>query len=427
MHKRYDPVEFEYIKNKWASSTNPISVYVHSPFCPSICKYCIYAGVLLKDELTYSEYYNNYLPNIIDLYRPILEEKNNLIGNWFFGGGTPSMMKPETLKNILNLLPGFKESKGVKTFEIHPAYWTPELLDVLEEYHFDNAILCLQSFDRKTLIKQKRVPETQERIFELTKEIRKRNMNILVDIIAHMNQDHTDIGILENDLKLTFENICPDEISVQAIYQNKELRPMTLDAVLKNPYIQNGDYLIENFDGKHQYINIKECLTETIFDRIKNLKCLRLVNKNLKDKERYMSFVHHMDPQYLHTMSLDTLALGSYRNPYTQTHSNVSHFNYIECNNDNTEPTFKFIKSSFFDEVREVINFLEQYGEPPADFELLFKNRYFEEKEKPLLLDYKFAGHYPNTAGLIQKGIDSLTNEIKTSCNFIGNDIIINK
>ena len=154
--KRYDEIDFPTIEKLWENSINPIGVYIHSPFCPSICEYCIYAGTLLKNKEEYDKYYDSYLPKIINLYKPILEKKKDSIVSWFFGGGTPSMMEPKTLEKLLKSLPNFKESKGCKSFEIHPAYWSVEQLDLLKEYNFDNVTICLQTLDRDTLIKQKR-------------------------------------------------------------------------------------------------------------------------------------------------------------------------------------------------------------------------------------------------------------------------------
>ena len=111
--KRYDEIDFPTIEKLWENSINPIGVYIHSPFCPSICEYCIYAGTLLKNKEEYDKYYDSYLPKIINLYKPILEKKKDSIVSWFFGGGTPSMMEPKTLEKLLKSLPNFKESKEI--------------------------------------------------------------------------------------------------------------------------------------------------------------------------------------------------------------------------------------------------------------------------------------------------------------------------
>lgn len=412
MKKRYDQVDFNTIESKWLSETNEIGVYVHSPFCPSICNFCIYAGNLIKDKNVYSDYYDNYLPKVIDQYRNVLEVKNNQIKNWFFGGGTPSMMSAKTAKELFDRLPNFKESKAPKTFEIHPAYWSLELLDVLEEYGFDNAIVCLQTFDRKTLIKQKRVPETKERIFELTNELKKRKMHVFVDVIAHLNLNEKDDSILQEDLKLIFEFMQPEEISIQTVYQNKTLTPETLLKVFEFNEIQSGKYLIQNFNsnGISEFKKFNDCnLNHLIFSNM-TLKCFRIINSNFKNYEKYLNFIDNMDPQHVHSSKANTLAIGSYKNKYTQTHSNIGNFNYIECNNDNITPIYKFVKSSFFDEMRDLIDFLEQYGEPLGNFELLVRNTFVHEKEIPLMLSFDYSNHPKGYQ--IQQDIDKLKLEL---------------
>lgn len=390
--KKYDLLDFDLIRKKWENSVNPIGVYVHSPFCPSICTYCVYAGVLKNNPKDYTDYYGNYLPKIVDLYRPILESKKENIVSWFFGGGTPSMMEADTLRKLLTDIPNFKESKGIKTFEIHPAYWTTELLDVLREFNFDTCIVCLQTFDRKTLIRQKRVPATVEKIVWLCDELRKRKFNVFVDIISFLNDEDEDEEILINDLKLTYELIKPDEVSIQTSYKVKKNHThKTVRNTMKSDFIVSGEYLVETENG---FTSTKDLTIEELIRKNEHLKGLRLSKSGVDQIDSLMVFKAYMDPQYLYQPQIDTLAMGSYRNPYTQTQSNVSDFNYIECNYDNVEPEFKCVKSSFYDDVREILDILEKFGEPPKNATFMVSNDYVntENEQLPTLLRFNMTG-----------------------------------
>jgi hypothetical protein len=406
MINRYDEIDFSLIVNKFNKSTNKIGVYIHSPFCPSICKFCIYAGNIIKNKNQYTDYYDKYLPKVIELYRPILENKKDLISNWFFGGGTPSMMSAETLENVINLLPNFKDSTAFKTFEIHPAYWNTDLLDVLEKYKFDNATICLQTFDRTTLISQKRVPADFESVINLSNELKKRNINVFVDIIAFLNRKDSDVDILKNDLELVYNHIYPEEISIQTVYQNKEWTPLCISEVLTSKFISDNQYKIENDNIYKDIQQIDLSILESV--NTNNNKCFRLIKKELdiKFQNNLINLTNFMDPQYKTDINLDTIALGSYKNKTTQSHSNISNFNYIEHNSDNITPIFKFIKNTFIEEIRNVLNIMEELGDPSGYFEIKFDNTFAYVNENPVIINFNYSGDDVEYAENLQKLID---------------------
>ena len=76
-----------------------------------------------RDYSLYRKYYYDYLPEAIKPFFPIIESRQ--IGNYYFGGGTASLMKPETMPFVFNIFLGFKEVRS-KTFEIHSSVWTEE-------------------------------------------------------------------------------------------------------------------------------------------------------------------------------------------------------------------------------------------------------------------------------------------------------------
>jgi oxygen-independent coproporphyrinogen-3 oxidase len=90
--------QYQY-RNQSISTLNPfLSIYIHIPFCTSMCTYCAfntYARIehlipafieALKTELTFASKSNPY-PDV---------------GTIFFGGGTPSLLTPNQFKAILD-------------------------------------------------------------------------------------------------------------------------------------------------------------------------------------------------------------------------------------------------------------------------------------------------------------------------------------
>ena len=89
-----------------ASATPPrfdpgFGIYVHWPFCAAKCPYCDFnSHVRAKpvDESRYVEAFRTELAHRAALTR------GRTVGSVFFGGGTPSLMKPETVAAILEAI-----------------------------------------------------------------------------------------------------------------------------------------------------------------------------------------------------------------------------------------------------------------------------------------------------------------------------------
>ena len=45
---------------------------------------------------------------LLEFYKPVLS--SDIIQLYFFGGGTPSLMSPETMRDIFDCIPNFKEN-----------------------------------------------------------------------------------------------------------------------------------------------------------------------------------------------------------------------------------------------------------------------------------------------------------------------------
>jgi oxygen-independent coproporphyrinogen-3 oxidase len=124
------------------------SVYVHLPFCESLCTFCGCHKRITKNhgvELPYikaliSEWkiYKQLLP-----FTPEIKELH-------FGGGTPTFFNPH---NLLQLLEGLFESKQVNpkkvalSFEAHPNNTTEAHLKSLFEFGFRRLSLGIQDYN----------------------------------------------------------------------------------------------------------------------------------------------------------------------------------------------------------------------------------------------------------------------------------------
>jgi len=79
---------------------NPLSIYIHWPFCLSKCPYCDFNSHVSK-KINTKEWINAYLTELKFFQNYFFNRKINSI---YFGGGTPSLMDPEIIYEILNFI-----------------------------------------------------------------------------------------------------------------------------------------------------------------------------------------------------------------------------------------------------------------------------------------------------------------------------------
>ena len=80
--------------------TNEVNVYVHIPFCSQLCTFCGYLKTLNSEELR-----RNYVSSLvreIEMYADILGDKKVI--SLDIGGGTPSLLQPNELGEIMDAL-----------------------------------------------------------------------------------------------------------------------------------------------------------------------------------------------------------------------------------------------------------------------------------------------------------------------------------
>ena len=77
-----------------------IAIYIHWPFCLSLCPYCDFNSHV-ESKIEHKEWALSYTKEL-EYFLPYI--KNKKITSVFFGGGTPSLMNPSTISTILDFL-----------------------------------------------------------------------------------------------------------------------------------------------------------------------------------------------------------------------------------------------------------------------------------------------------------------------------------
>jgi len=126
---------------------NGISLYLHLPFCESLCTYC---GCNKKITTNHSveEVYLDALQKEWMLYRKLMKQ-TPLIREIHLGGGTPSFFSPANLKRIVETVLGSAIIYPRHHFSIegHPNNTTPAHLAVLYKLGFRRISYGVQDMD----------------------------------------------------------------------------------------------------------------------------------------------------------------------------------------------------------------------------------------------------------------------------------------
>ncbi len=131
------------------NDTKGISLYIHLPFCESLCTYCACNTRITKNH-NVEEKYIRALLSEWEQYKLIFGQKP-VIRALHLGGGTPTFFSSENLKWLISSL--LKDSKihdeREFSFEGHPNNTTPEHLQTLFDLGFTRVSFGVQDLDER--------------------------------------------------------------------------------------------------------------------------------------------------------------------------------------------------------------------------------------------------------------------------------------
>lgn len=125
----------------------PLSVYVHIPFCESVCYYCACNKVVTRHHERATEYLDA-LDREIALHREVLGPRE-VASQLHLGGGTPTFLSDEELSRLMaSLRRAFHFAPGAEmSIEVDPRTITPQRLAHLASLGFNRLSFGVQDFD----------------------------------------------------------------------------------------------------------------------------------------------------------------------------------------------------------------------------------------------------------------------------------------
>ena len=171
-----------------AAMALPLSLYVHIPFCESLCYYCACNKIITKHHDRATSYLR-YLSREVDLHTEHIG-LGQTISQLHLGGGSPTFLSDDELRELMGMLrrsftfaPG-----GEYSIEVDPRTIDPSRLDTLAQLGFNRLSFGVQDFDAAV---QKAVHRIQpaEQVFSLVAAARAKGFeSVNVDLIYGLPQ-----------------------------------------------------------------------------------------------------------------------------------------------------------------------------------------------------------------------------------------------
>jgi oxygen-independent coproporphyrinogen-3 oxidase len=191
----------------------PLSIYVHIPFCDSLCFYCACNKIVTKRHERAREYLE-YLRREVDLHIAHLGA-GHAISQLHFGGGSPTFFNDEELAELMAMLRrnfAFAPN-GEYSIEVDPRTVDETRLAHLASIGFNRLSFGVQDFDADV---QKAVHRVQpaEQVFNLIEAARRLKFDsVNVDLIYGLPKQ-TPISFARTLQQIT--DLKPDRIALYA-------------------------------------------------------------------------------------------------------------------------------------------------------------------------------------------------------------------
>ncbi len=230
-------------------------IYIHIPFCKSKCYYCDFYS---SQDISKTEQF------ISSLLIEIEQKKNYLIDNEtietiYFGGGTPSVLNPKQIQEILSKIYTTYNfsSKTEITFELNPDDITEEYLMLLKKAGINRLSIGLQSFNNNMLKLMNRRHDVKQAInsVKIAKNIGFNNIS--VDLIYGL--PNTNLDFLKDELdkiiKLDIQHISAYHLT----YEDK--------TVFKN-YLEKGKLReLPDTESQKQFVYLTKFFEDNGFEQ----------------------------------------------------------------------------------------------------------------------------------------------------------------
>ena len=137
-----------WLKNRTIGAfSRPLALYVHLPFCDTVCYYCA-CNKIITNNHAHSAKYLDYLEREIDLVARRMPADRR-VSRLHWGGGTPTFLSAEELERLMRAIRGSfdLDADGEIAIEIDPRKVSAERVALLARLGFNRVSIGVQDFD----------------------------------------------------------------------------------------------------------------------------------------------------------------------------------------------------------------------------------------------------------------------------------------
>ena len=238
---------FEEIKS--VSSLTGVDLYIHIPYCESLCYYCGCNRTISKNKQLGDEYLS-YLKKEFELYQQELNTSIK-IHSIHLGGGTPNFLTAEQLEDLFSYFLKHHHGQILDiAIEIDPRTLTKNQVQVFKKYRVKKVSFGIQDFDQNVQIAINRV-QPYELVKEMVQNLRLSIPEIEINFDLIYGLPKQSLESIMNTLELVM-NLAPDTI---AFYSYAHL-PQRLknQKLIKNEDLKSGIAKLELFKLGREFL-----------------------------------------------------------------------------------------------------------------------------------------------------------------------------
>jgi oxygen-independent coproporphyrinogen-3 oxidase len=209
--------EADYVEQARCSNEEPIprplSLYLHIPFCDTVCFYCACNKVVTKNHARTGPYLERLYQEIAR--QGALFDRDRRVDQLHWGGGTPTFLSQEEMSALMSELRRHfslrRDDRGDYSIEIDPRKADPQTIGFLREIGFNRISLGVQDFDPEVQQAVNRVQtrEETEAVLRAAREWDFHSVNI--DLIYGL--PHQSVERFDRTLQAVIE-MSPDRLSI---------------------------------------------------------------------------------------------------------------------------------------------------------------------------------------------------------------------
>lgn len=276
-----------------------LGIYIHIPFCKSKCFYCDFYSIVSSEDKIRE--YLKALIKELKFYAEQLKDKY-VIDSIYIGGGTPSLLKPFQIKDLMrNLMDSFKIENGCEnSIEVNPESLTEEHLEVFKKNFINRISIGVQTFNNKILKAINRLTDKNEIIKKIHLVKKHGFNNISIDLIFGL--PYQSFKDFKKDLKLSVD-FQIKHLSLYGLTLNK--KTVLYDLYKKQPEIFPDDDQMAEF--------YKYAVRFLLHHKLKRYEISNFARGNFKCRHN-LKYWHYHPTLGLGTASVSTLNRYRWKN-----------------------------------------------------------------------------------------------------------------